>query len=298
MSEQTRFDRRKGFVALPVEVLEIDLSPGAFRTLAELCRMANAEGFCWPSLEQLSDRLGRSKSAISGYIKELRAADLVHTQEQKTANGYNYRLKYEVTFWRAWRAALSAATERPTKRRVQQDARVLETKKHNHKNQATREQDSNFDSLLRRWTRCFKGAPYPLASHSPSTDLLQETRQALSDGPRQRPADVDQIDAGLAALWQRLGLQADAATGHAHAKHLRKLDLSADELAQILLALERAWPAHWRRMPCPDSFSKLVTKTGVTSAARRRSLLEGFYKRWQKAENSLRKPTTSCSVAA
>ena len=85
MSEQISFNRDKGFVALPVGVLDMDLSPGAFRTLVELCRMANMEGYCWPSLTQLSDRLGRSKSAISGYLKELRGVGLVATEEQRTA---------------------------------------------------------------------------------------------------------------------------------------------------------------------------------------------------------------------
>jgi len=100
-------DPRKGFIALPMSVFDLNLTPGTFRNLAELCRMANAEGQCWPSLAQLGDRLGRSRATISGYIAKLRAAELIETETQKMANGYNYRLRYSVVVWKAWRKQLS-----------------------------------------------------------------------------------------------------------------------------------------------------------------------------------------------
>ncbi|WP_366513900.1 helix-turn-helix domain-containing protein [Planktotalea sp.] len=59
MAKPYEFDPGKGFVALPCEIMDIDLTPGAFRLLVELCRMANRTGECWPSLGQLSDRIGR-----------------------------------------------------------------------------------------------------------------------------------------------------------------------------------------------------------------------------------------------
>jgi hypothetical protein len=107
MASSLTFDPAKGFVALPCEVMNIDMSPGAFRLLVELCRMANRTGECWPSLGQLSERIGRSKAAISGYIAELREIELIETTSQKMANGYNYRLKYCVTFWKSWRSNLA-----------------------------------------------------------------------------------------------------------------------------------------------------------------------------------------------
>ena len=57
MSETIDCDPNRGFVAFPVALFDLDLSPGAFRTLAELCRMANKSGQCWPSLAQLGQRL-------------------------------------------------------------------------------------------------------------------------------------------------------------------------------------------------------------------------------------------------
>jgi biotin operon repressor len=138
MSETIVFDRRKGFVALPVQVLEMELTPGAFRLLAELCRMANLDGFCWPSLGQLGERLGRSKAAISGYVTDLREAGLISTETQTTANGYNYRLRYCVVFWKAWRASLSGQTgpavevkdSEPVERSVQPVERHRGSKNH------------------------------------------------------------------------------------------------------------------------------------------------------------------------
>ena len=112
MSEILDCDPNKGFVAFPVAVFDLELTPGAFRTLAELCRMANAEGQCWPSLAQVGRKLGRSRAAISGYIAELRDVGVITTEEQKMANGYNYRLRYTVTFWKEWRAGLGKSRKR------------------------------------------------------------------------------------------------------------------------------------------------------------------------------------------
>ncbi|MDC0136765.1 winged helix-turn-helix domain-containing protein, partial [Sulfitobacter sp.] len=57
-----------------------------------------------PPFAQLGRRLGRSRASVSAYIAELREAGVLTTQEQKMANGYNYRLRYTVTFWKEWRA--------------------------------------------------------------------------------------------------------------------------------------------------------------------------------------------------
>lgn len=105
-----QFDPRSGYVALPSALLDLDLAPGPFRLLTELCRMANKAGECWPSFGQLSARIGRSKAAISGYLEALREASLVETQKQKMANGYNYRLKFRVVFWPQWRKELSPSS--------------------------------------------------------------------------------------------------------------------------------------------------------------------------------------------
>ena len=298
MSEQISFDRKKGFVALPVEVLDFDLTPGAFRTLAELCRMANADGYCWPSLEQLSERLGRSRSAISGYIKELRDTELVSTQQQKTANGYNYRLKYQVTFWQAWRASLKPVPARQSEHRVQPDKRLIESKKQSHKNQPGGAEHSAIDRLLKGWTKCFAGAPYPLVSRAPTADQERATNTVLGEDQNIKLADRKEIDAGLSKLWADLNLDVSRSD---HADHLKALTIrqyTAEELAMVIGNIRKNWPTHWRKGPSPEAFEKLIKAAGVQGHHSKLSLLRSYQKRWQRAENSLHRTAASCSVAA
>ena len=82
MSASMCLDPSRGFVALPLDVLEIEMSPGAFRTLVELCRMADSDGVCWASLEQIGTRLSRSRAAISGYVAELHELALIETESE------------------------------------------------------------------------------------------------------------------------------------------------------------------------------------------------------------------------
>ncbi|MEX0282864.1 MAG: helix-turn-helix domain-containing protein [Arenibacterium sp.] len=297
MSEQYNFDRKKGFVALPVELFDLDLTPGAFRTLTELCRMANSEGYCWPSLEQLSDRLGRSRSAISGYIKELRTAELVTTEEQKTATGYNYRLKYQVTFWATWRASLSPRPVQRVERGVHLGERLLESKKQSHENQSESGSDDLLDRLLTKWQSCFAGAPYPSVRREPSAEICKETYRQLS-AVQEDTASRTSIRSQTQALWKALGIDASAAAVNAQVERLRTGDLTERELRDMLKAMRKSWPVHWRRCPSEEVFDKLIRSTGIISVRKKRAVLRGYYNRWLKAENTLRKPQASCSVAA
>lgn len=298
MSEQLSFDRKKGFVALPVEIMDLDLTPGAFRTLAELCRMANADGFCWPSLHQLSERLGRSRSAISGYIKELRTAELVDTQEQRTANGYNYRLKYRVTFWQSWRASLRGGTVQKPERSVQPVARSRDSKKQIHINHSTEMSSLNLGGILSEWAKCFTGAPYPLARHTPSLGLLTETQEVFTRTEPESCADTDHIAPKLDALWQRLRVTAGEAEIKEQACAAHTLRYSTVEWDNILHLLERDWPAHWRKAPQPDSLIKRIKGLGLPSQNSQLSVLKRHYKRWQLAEKTLQNRARSCSLAS
>ncbi|NNE53729.1 MAG: hypothetical protein HKN30_15160 [Sulfitobacter sp.] len=135
--------------------------------------MANRERQCWPSLRQLGDRLGRSRAAVSGYIAELREAELIETETQRMANGYNYRLRYRVTFWKNWRGQLGQKEER----RVQPTERPLETQKHIHENHPS-PRDLTLD-----WAKAVGRAPYPEFTTWPTEDLLEKTRQRLENPP-------------------------------------------------------------------------------------------------------------------
>jgi hypothetical protein len=286
MSEHPSFDRAKGFVALPVEVLEIDLSPGAFRLLVELCRMANADGYCWPSLDQLRDRMGRSKAAISGYVKALRDADLVTTETQKTANGYNYRLKYRVTFWQDWRASLTGTVSQKSERRVQPSERI-KTQNQNHLNQVSDPVVCDLDIILKKWARCFKGAPYPLTSKQPTSDLLDETKAILENRPDPNVISAE-ISAGLSNFWSTLRVETAASEQEKQTKIVLGKCLTIREFEGFLARLKQLWKPHWRKAPTTEQFMSLAKKAEDTTQKQRRTLLQSYQNRWDVLQNSLR----------
>lgn len=294
MSEQLSFDRAKGFVALPVEVLEIELTPGAFRLLVELCRMANVDGYCWPSLDQLSGRIGRSKSAISGYIKELRAEGLVDTETQTTANGYNYRLKYRVTFWQDWRASLTGAVRSKPERSVQPAERLKESKNQINLNHCL--PTAEVDQLVKDWGRCFHGAPYPAASLPPSEALITQTNLALS-AEIQEDISAD-ISDWLWDFWTTRKIAVTAKMVAGQAQSIAKSYPSLEEFQLITKALSRAWQPHWRRPPDAEAFTKLVGSAKITTAFQKHQLLKSYRNRWMLAQKTLRNAAHSGSLAA
>jgi len=294
MSEHPSFDRAKGFVALPVEVLEIDLTPGAFRLLVELCRMANADGFCWPSLDQLSDRLGRSKSAISGYIKDLRAADLVTTQEQRTANGYNYRLKYQVTFWKDWRASLTGRTVQKTERSVQQDERLEESKKHNHLKHLTPAAVEVLDNLLSDWSACFRGAPYPRVSKFPSVATIQNSEAQIAAMGQLSLISADIIQR-LTAVWKKLRVATQPTEIAKQAEMLVADGYEERDIEKLSAHIQQSWQSHWKRCPTDEQFAKIVKSAKITTGQQKLNLLKSHLKRWTIAQKTLQKtPLSDC----
>ena len=296
MSEHPSFDRAKGFVALPVEVLEIDLSPGAFRLLVELCRMANADGFCWPSLDQLSTRMGRSKAAISGYIKALRDADLVSTETQKTANGYNYRLKYRVTFWQDWRASLAGSARQKPERSVQPIERLKKTQKQSHINQVPAPAGNDINQLLKKWARCFKGAPYPLTSQQPTLEMLDRTANVIESNLSVKIISAD-INDPLTALWASLGVDMLGSDIAEQTKEIAILQLTPDEFARFQSVLPHHWQPHWKRPPTIEQFKKLLLSAVGSTSHQQITLLKSYQKRWEMAQNSLRPRSNFGSVA-
>jgi len=292
MSEHPSFDRAKGFVALPVEVLELELTPGAFRLLVELCRMANLDGYCWPSLAQLSDRLGRSRSAISGYIKDLRAEGLIETEEQKTANGYNYRLKYRVTFWQKWRADMTAPARPKAERSVRQSER-LKDKNQSHINHCQKDLDSEGSGLVSGWAKCFKGAAYPSLAFFPDPELVSDTESFLARKPANDQIISADIILELREIWTNLGLEFSESGLVPLAKFLEMQEYGSSERPKIYEAIKRNWPAHWRRVPDQKQFEKLVRQSNVPSPNVERAVLRGYLKRWELAQKHLPRPSLS-----
>lgn len=301
MSEQISFDRKKGFVALPVEVLDLDLTPGSFRTLVELCRMANPDGWCWPSLDQLSQKLGRSRSSISGYLKDLREAGLVATQEQRTANGFNYRLKYQVTFWSDWRASLgprkTAFSAQSTERSVQPVERSKDSKNQNHKNQTRGDIHDPVETVLRQWADCFRHAPYPTAVQTPSDELLKTSMILATSAPPESNPDQKHIDKTLKDMWSTLNVDCLQDAQSSLVEFVEKSEFSPTELTEICRYLTKNWPHHWRRLPPLEQFQKMVKASGVRAHSRKIQLLKSYQKRWDKAQKLLQRPAPSYSLA-
>jgi len=296
MSEHPRFDRKKGFVALPIEILEIEMSPGAFRLLVELCRMANLDGYCWPSLSQLSDRLGRSRAALSGYLKELRAENLITTEEQKTSNGYNYRLKYKVTFWQDWRAGLRFSAGQKTECRVQPVERLNKDKNQINKNQVNDANDIVKRKLVSDWAQCFKGAPYPLVMTPPDPTLVDRTRLTLATKAQKDIHISTDIAKVLSELWASMGVSIKGSELSLQVDHLSKRRLSVGEMRDVERHIKSNWPAHWKRCPKQNDFEKLVKNAGIQTDFEYRRVLSGYLKRWELARKHLRHDAQSDHV--
>lgn len=301
MSEILDCDPDRGFVAFPVALFDLDLSPGAFRTLAELCRMANTSGQCWPSLAQLGRRLGRSRASISAYIVELRNAGVLSTEEQKMANGYNYRLRYTVTFWKEWRAGLGKAqTSKPRikslekpERRVQPAERPLRTKNHIHINQQGSEE---LKEILMQWKGCVGQAPYPAFTSWPSNQLLESTKKMTAAKPKEVPIISADIEAALGDFIVERNLVGDSAT---LALQVAPLLTCAATLQFLMSELEAQWQPHWRKAPNLYQISRIVKGLPpIHSEGAQHKLLKSYLQRWKLHLRSLPSVALRSKVAA
>ena len=294
MSEILDCDPARGFVAFPVAVFDLDLTPGAFRTLAELCRMANTDGQCWPSLAQLGRRLGRSRAAVSGYIAELRAADVLRTEEQKMANGYNYRLRYTVTFWKAWRAGLTQKPERKPERSVRSAERPLETQNHIHKNHCA---ESIMSGLVSDWKRAVGKTPYPGFTQWPSENLLAATDAAvLNAASSAAPISADIADSLRVFLTSR-GI--DPSVAPDLAREISPQLGSKAHLTALIGALEDGWQPHWRNPPNGHQLKRLLgSMPPVSDPATEQKLLKSYLRRWKLYQRSLPSAAIRSKVAA
>lgn len=295
MSEIIDCDPSKGFVAFPVALFDLDLTPGAFRTLAELCRMANTSGQCWPSLAQLGRRLGRSRAAVSGYISELRNAGVLSTQEQKMANGYNYRLRYTVTFWKEWRAGLGKERmQKPSpkaERRVQPSERPLETKNHIHKNQQGL---GKFPDLVSEWKRAVGNAPYPSFTSRPSNTLVDVCKSLPDQMQDARPISAD-IEKALKAFCSEKQLSYPEGMANAIAPLVDTHAL----LVRLIEALSQHWQPHWRNPPNAFQLKRTIKELPpVTDEATQIKLLKSYVRRWNLHLRSLPSAAIRSKVAA
>jgi hypothetical protein len=274
-------------VALPLDILEIEMSPGAFRTLVEFCRMANCDGICWPSLEQLGQRLSRSRAALSGYIAELRALSLVETETQRTANGFNYRLRYRVTFWSTWKARFARRSAGPNPERRVQPAERLEKQNQIQKNQPAEQRSAGAPEAVeihREWLAHIAGAPYPTFTSEPPPGLIARTERCVQE----RIISAD-MGPALARFFEDRGVSLPG-------ESLKKLVARADRIscvpdAPALLgdALRSAWRHNWKRPPSERFLDKLISRIAADHPAPLVArLLAGHLRRWQIHRKALR----------
>ena len=304
MASSHDFDPAKGFVALPSDVMDIEMSPGAFRLLVELCRMANRTGECWPSLAQLSERIGRSKAAISGYITELREIELVETISQKMANGYNYRLKYCVTFWKNWRTGLSQASKETTlekpKRSIQPSERRVNSKNHIHKNHSIPSTEKPLskknvllESVLENWMQLTKASPFPRFNDAVPDELVQQTSEIIEDAQLEC-ASKDRIAANLDLLWSKLSVELNPQDLKKQTDVLYKRQITENGLDALKAAITDIWQSHWRKAPTEKQFEEILKNA---SALNREEgilrMLQQYLKRWEISQNKLHHPTHS-----
>ena len=300
MSEILNCDPNKGFVAFPVALFDLELTTGAFRTLAELCRMANTSGQCWPSLAQLGRKLGRSRASVSAYISELREAGVLRTQEQKMANGYNYRLRYTVTFWKEWRAGLgrdqknTAQPERQiTERRVQPAVRPLETKNHIHEKQ---QGVSVSADLVSKWKSVVGHAPYPAFAFNPDKGLIEQTQLALVNAVEQRRPISADIEVDLSKFIAKHRIEGDVA---GLAQDIAPLITSQALLDRVIATLSESWQPHWRNAPNAYQIERLIKALPQsTDPETTQKLLKSYLQRWKLHLGSLPSTALHSKVAA
>lgn len=283
MTEMT-LDPGRGFVALPLDVLDLDLSPGAFRALVEFCRMADRDGWCWPTLAQLGERLGRSRAAISGYIAELRQGELIETQQQRTANGFNYRLRFRVTFWAEWRSRFrrpEPVVSEP-ECRVKPVERPKEGKNHNHQNQSpgasAARSDPFLSKLVKSWQTHVGASPYPAFANPPDERLRSETQEYLA-----RPAISADMKQALQSFFAKRRIEVLST----ELSVLVDCAVDADPDA-VMAVLGDAWRPHWRRPPSPALFARIVDQAKRLSPdPAMRKLLQSYCRRDRLWQDSL-----------
>jgi hypothetical protein len=302
-----------GFIRFPRAWMALPISPAAKCLLMHFCGAADADGASWYSYAQLAALIGRSRASIAGYVAELRDARVIETERQRTANGFNYRLRISIVGWRAivedWRRttskARSSTERRQTERRVQPVERKnpsgSETEIHQtHAQPATAQSGPSSpvfcESHERDWRRCHDHDGDIRFSRPPSDRLLH----AVIDHARslERHSGAFDPGSGLAAARAALTtfstrhrLVAPSDDIAALAPILARRAPTRQALDRALAALSAAWPAHWRKLSSPAQLDRWLTAWlgAQPDLARELSTLWRFRNRALRAEAELRR---------
>jgi hypothetical protein len=271
MSESILIDPARGFVALPAQILDLEISPGAFRVLTHLCNLADVSGWSWSSLEQFAERIGRAKSSVSAYLQELRTAGLIKTQQQTRNNGAFYRLKICVTFWADWvksrvdcgKAAAKKQAQKTapkTERRVQPVERPKEDKHKTIKTHSSGKPGADTTKIWKGWQALTKGQPFGQFARDASPALLQDTSKLLEGWIPTPALSRSSIEKILAAIWRDVGASPPALVLRAQVAHCVKRKVTQANSQALADHIRKTWKPHWQKPPTPAQFGELVAE--------------------------------------
>jgi hypothetical protein len=286
MSTRTDADT-SGYIRFPRAWMALSISPGAKCLLLHFCGAADAAGASWYSYAQLGAILQRSRSSIAAYVAELRDAGLIAATRQKTANGFNYRLRIRILGWASivadWRKRSDnrlrdAPPERPRRQPIERRVQPTERKNPSGSRTNLHQTDSQAATPAPERSPSVAPADAPVFGDAYETAWRRlQTSGARPDAPADavlqavlRHADAletyhDGLDATTAEQAARAAL-----TDFAARRRIDAAPCEIDALAQVLArraptraalshavaALDAQWPAHWRRLSTPDQLER------------------------------------------
>lgn len=278
-----------GYFRMPNSWLLLPLSPGAKTLLAYFCSQARNHGVSYNSFKQLGEIVGRAKSTVCGYVKELRDAGLVRAQEQKRRDGSNYRLKIFIVGWSdivgqmgTKKDAKSARnstddnaqpTERPVRPAERSDPKGHKTT--NYKNNTTpnrfalsaAKQIANpvrecvwSSEDQKEWSKFRDDPKAPFYNHGsqlPEPSLVQRMKARAAyleakTGMFETAAMDNHISAQVEIFIEANRIRADRAKLEEFSKAVRQKCLSTFEVDAFFTALNDTWNASWRQISTPQ----------------------------------------------
>lgn len=296
MTPENHTDFAGGYVAIPDEIMRTPMSDGAFRLLCILCSYADkTTGECFPKMSRLATDQGKSKAAISGYLRELRGLDLVRTRDRYKRRG-NCILNYLITFWSSWRERLRTRStpEKPVSNKAEKSPTlpVRETEcpvqpAERHKNQIQDNQNTTppaadlkdepgssviedrvVSQIIDSWKDLVRGAPYPSFSRRPSAELVTDTRQVLenlkSDTAGSGASSTPVTSTDIRALWGEVNVEISDGEAAEHAKLINKKATDPKQaIGRLAKTLKTTWKRHWRRPSSVGQLSEMMDYTRV-----------------------------------
>jgi len=269
MSESISIDPARGFVALPAQVLDLEISPGAFRVLTHLCNLSDKSGWSWSSLEQFAAQVGRAKSSVSGYLQELRRENLIETTPQTRANGANYRLKIRVTFWADWvrsRADCGKIKPHKTERRVRPAERPIVKNKAIKTPSTPKAVNGFLEKVLKAWQGLTKGQPFGQFAGDASPALLADTAKLLENWTPSPSVSKQTVQSKITDLWSSLGVDTPGPIQQSQVSRCLETRSTQATLQALTAQIRQSWQTHWSKPPTPTQFNEMLSKSKAVAS--------------------------------